>query len=74
MSGTMTREELVKLTEQIINFDFTQRSEDEHSKLIAKLEANVPHPSVRDLLYWDERGLSPSQIIEEALNYKPIAL
>lgn len=74
MSSAMTREELIELVERIVRFDFGQGTEAEHSMLLAKLEANVPHPGVRDLIYWDRRDLSPSQIIDEALNYKPIAL
>jgi hypothetical protein len=74
MNQRMTKEELVALVERIMHFDFRVGTEEDHSVLIAQLEANVPHPRVRDLIYAGMRELSAEEIVEEALSYKPIAL
>ena len=63
----MNKQELVKLVKQII--DFGDRTEKEVDKMISILEQNVPHPAVTDLIYYNE--LSPEEIVDNALSYKP---
>lgn len=65
----MKKEELIKLVEKIINCD---GSEEEIDNMILKLEKNVNHPEVTDLIFYDEK--SPEEIIDIALSYKPIIL
>lgn len=66
----MTREELVQLVKDITTS--TGKTEEEVNRLIDILEMNVPHPSVTDLIYYDD--LTPEQIVDKALSYKPIQL
>lgn len=66
----MTREELIQLVKDITTP--TGKTEEEVNKLIDILEMNVPHPSVTDLIYYDD--LTPEQIVDKALTYKPIQL
>jgi len=66
----MTRKELINLVKEIITVE--NKTESEIDKLINVLGQNVPHPAVSDLIYYDE--LSPEEIIDKALSYKPIQL
>ena len=66
----MTREELIQLVKDITTP--TGKTEEEVNKLIDILEMNVPHPSVTDWIYYDD--LTPEQIVDKALTYKPIQL
>jgi Colicin immunity protein / pyocin immunity protein len=72
MRRDLTREQLVELVRRIIAVDGSMCEVD---GFIAVLQANVPHPSVSDLIFWPERGeRSAEEIVDEALAYKPIAL
>lgn len=42
--------------------------------MLEVVERNVPHPEVSNLIYWNEKDLSPEQIIDIALAYKPMQL
>ncbi len=66
----MTRQELIELVEDIINID--GKTEKEIDKLLDLLKHNVPDPNVSDLIYWND--LTPDQIVDKALSYKPIRL
>ncbi|WP_299611417.1 bacteriocin immunity protein [uncultured Aquimarina sp.] len=66
----MTRRELIELVKEIINVE--NKTEKEIDRLLEILEQNVPDPEVSDLIYYDE--LTPEQIVDKALSYKPIQL
>lgn len=66
----MSRRELIQLVEQIL--DVEKYSEEQLNGMLDLLHRNVPHPAVSDLIYYDD--LSPEEIIDKALNYKPIQL
>jgi hypothetical protein len=66
----MTRKELIQLVEQIL--DVEKYSEDQLDEMLELLDRNVPHPAVTDLIYYDD--LSPEEIIDKALDYKPVQL
>ncbi len=66
----MTKEELISLVNEIL--DVENKTEKEIDELLNILKENIPDPDVTDLLYWND--LSPKEIIEKALNYKPIQL
>jgi hypothetical protein len=66
----MTREELIDLVKQITTPK--GKTEEEINKLIDVLERNVPHPAVTDLIFYD--NLSPEEVVDKALSYKPIQL
>ncbi|TXK74401.1 bacteriocin immunity protein [Mesonia sp. K4-1] len=66
----MTREELIELVKEIYNVK--GKSEKEQDELLLKLENNVLHPEVSNLIYWED--LTPEQVVDKALAYKPIQL
>lgn len=66
----LTREELIELTEKIMN---CCGSEKEIDDMIMILEKNVPHPEVSDLIFWGNNKTA-DEIVDIALNYKPIIL
>lgn len=47
-------------------------SEEEENVWLEMLEQNVPHPSVSDLIFYDD--LSPEEILTRALDYKSVSL
>lgn len=71
MSKRLTREELINLVNKIIE---CEDSEEEIDEMIEVVKRNVPYPDISDLIYWSEDELTPEQIIDKALNYKPIQL
>jgi len=66
----MTREKLIDLVKEIITVE--NKTEKEIDELLNILKKNVPDPAVSDLIYWND--LSPEEIIDKALSYKPIQL
>ena len=66
----MTREELIALVKDIVNVE--NKTEKEIDKLLEALQQNVPDPEVYDLIYYNE--LTPKEIVDKALSYKPINL
>ena len=66
----MSKEDLIMLVEKIMKCDGT---EEEIDGMIELLEKNVPDPEVSDLIFWGEER-TPQEIVEIALNYKPIIL
>lgn len=66
----MTRKELIQLVEEIL--DVEKYSEEQIDEMLEILNRNVPHPEVINLIYWD--NLTPEEIIDKALEYKPIQL
>ena len=71
MLKKLTREELTNLVNKIVE---CEGSEEEIDEMIEIVKRNVPHPEISDLIYWNEEELTPEQIVDKALNYKPIVL
>ncbi|MED4532397.1 hypothetical protein ABET51_11265 [Metabacillus fastidiosus] len=71
MNDKLSKEQLVILVEDIIN---PKLEEHEINKKIELLEKNVPHPAPSDLIFWNEEELTTREIVEKALNYRPINL
>lgn len=69
MDKKMTREELIQLVEQIMKCEGTEQELDD---LIFVLEKNVIDPQVTNYIYYDD--LTPEQVVDKALSYKPILL
>ncbi len=69
MNRKMSRNELIELVKKVIDCEGT---EEEIDKMILKLEQNVIDPYISDYIYYDD--LTPEQIIDKALAYKPIFL
>lgn len=66
----MTREELINLVKELYNSK--GKTEEQEDQLLDLLEKNVPHPEVSDLIYWED--LTPEEVVDQALAYKPIQL
>lgn len=69
----MTRAELIELIKQIRDH---RGSEEEMNKLMDSLDRSTAHPSPSNLIFWppNKQELTPEQIADEMLNYKPIVL
>ncbi len=67
----LTREELINLVNRIVK---CEGSEEEIDEMIEVVKRNVPHPEISDLIYWNKEELTPEQIVDKALEYKPIQL
>jgi hypothetical protein len=67
----LSRGELIELVRRICEAEGMEEEQDEMMEL---LEANVPHPEVSDLIFYPPSGveLSPEEIVDRALAYKPI--
>ncbi|GAA1719364.1 bacteriocin immunity protein [Streptomyces yatensis] len=66
----MTRDELVDLVTRIMAGEGTEKK---HDELVLKLR-HVPHPRVLDLIYYSDPPLPPTEVVDKALAYRPIAL
>jgi hypothetical protein len=49
-------------------------TEDELDEMLTELQQQLPHAEISNLIYWDDRDLTPEQIVEEALAARPIIL
>ena len=71
MLKKLTREELINLVNRIVE---CEGSEEEIDEMIEVVKRNVPHPEISDLIYWNDEELTPEQIVDKALEYKPIQI
>ncbi|WP_338139486.1 bacteriocin immunity protein [Paenibacillus thiaminolyticus] len=67
----LSNEELVKLVTDIMNAEGTEEEIDSMLDLLCK---SVPHPSVSDLIFWNDEDLSPEEIVDIALTHQSIVL
>lgn len=67
----MKKEELIDLVRKIMEVKGTEEELDNWMDVV---EANVPHPAVSNLIFYSKEPLTPEEIIEKALAYKPILL
>ena len=65
-----SKEQIINLINQIL--DVENHTEDEINRLVEKLESGVIDPNISDYIFWDD--LTPEQIADKALSYKPICL
>ncbi|WP_067651612.1 bacteriocin immunity protein [Nocardia harenae] len=51
-------------------------TDEQHQEWLDTLEAGVADPQIGDYIFWDESDppLTPEQIVDKALAYRPIAL
>jgi hypothetical protein len=66
----MDRNRLVKLVSFIQ--EGLYKSEEERSSLVALFERNVPDPEASNLIFYHRPELTPEEIVDKALSYKPI--
>jgi hypothetical protein len=62
---------LIDLVRNLMNAEGT---EDELDEMLTELQQQLPHAEISNLIYWDDRDLTPEQIVEEALAARPIIL
>lgn len=67
----LEKPDLVELVKKITNSEGT---EEEISRWIELLEENISHPAVTDLIFHSDRDLTPEEVVEQALSYKPFEL
>ena len=65
----MTRSEIIELVRRVID---AAGNEEELDACISAVSAAVPHPRWTDLIFFDDRELSPEEVVEEALAYRAI--
>lgn len=65
----MTREELIELVGKIARSEGTEQELDDMLDLLMN---NVPDPHVANHIFYDD--LTPEEIVDKALSYKPIQL
>lgn len=66
----LTPKELVRLVENICLCNY--KNETELDEALFLLESNVLDPEVVDYIYNIKYSLTPEEIVEKALSYKPI--
>lgn len=66
----LSREQIIDLINQIL--DVENHSEEEINSFVDKLKSGVIDPNISDYIFWD--NLTPKQIADKALSYKPICL
>ena len=71
MANKLTREELIELVDKIVE---AIGPEEEINANIDILEQHVPHPEVSELIFHPDEEMSSEEIVDAALNYKPIRL
>lgn len=65
-----SKEQIIDLINQIL--DVENHTEEEINRLVDKLKSGMIDPNISDYIFWDE--LTPEQIADKALSYKPICL
>jgi len=66
----LTKEQIIELVNKII--DVEHYSEQEIEDMIVELEKGVIDPNISDYIFWDD--LTPEEIADKALSYKPICM
>jgi hypothetical protein len=64
-------EHLIVLVRKIMNAEGT---EEELDDMLTEVQQALPYAEVSNLIFWDERELTPEQVVEEALQARPIQL
>lgn len=70
----LSKEEIVNLIEEIIEEieECENKSDEDIERLIEKLQKGVLDPEVSNYIFWSE--MTPDEIADKVLEYKPIAL
>lgn len=71
-NSKLSKLKLIKLVNKICNAE--NKDEEELDRWLTLLEQNVPDPEVSDLIFHSDENLTPEEIVEKALSYKPIIM
>ena len=63
---------LIKLIDQLRNFEGSEEDEEDEEVLLEKLVNLVTDPNISDYIYWTD--MSSEEIANKVLSYKPIIL
>ncbi len=72
MTTQLTKEELIELVTKITSG--ACKNERELEETIDLIEKNIPGPDILELAFHHDPELTPEEIVEKALAYKPILL
>ena len=64
----ITREEVAAQVRKILD----AQTEEEADALLLDLESRVPHPAISDLIFLHKPELSPEEIADQAIDYRPL--
>ena len=70
----MTREELILLVSQIIDFPRSGKAGDHLDEMLRLFSNNVPHPSPVDLISFNPGDVTAEEVVDKALSYEPLEL
>ena len=71
MDKKMTREELIALVKTIFR---CEGSEEELQEMYELLDRNLIDPELSDYIYWTTPEMTPEEIVDKALAFKPIEM
>ncbi|WP_236146692.1 hypothetical protein [Paenibacillus xylanilyticus] len=63
-----------QLVEQVRKLMNAKGTEAELDDMLTELQQQLPYAEISNLIFWDDRDLTPEQIVEEALAARPIQL
>ncbi|MGG4129961.1 hypothetical protein ABEW19_16985 [Paenibacillus illinoisensis] len=63
-----------QLVEQVRKLMNAEGTEAELDDMLTELQQLLPYAEISNLIFWDDRDLTPEQIVEEALAARPIQL
>ena len=66
----LTREKIIDIVTRLQKCDYP--TEEETDKALEELKKGVIDPNISNYIFWDE--LTPEEIADKALSYKPILL
>lgn len=67
----LSKEELIEIVKKLCN---GEGDDEECSEWIDILIKNTKCPEISNYIFWSKEELTPEQIIEKALSYRPILL
>lgn len=70
MKKKLSKEELIKLVEEIIAVNYN--TEEEGEVLCDLFDSHFLYPAASNLIFHHDPELTPEEIVEKALSYKPI--
>lgn len=60
-----------QLVEQVRKLMNAEGTEAELDDMLTELQQQLPYAEISNLIFWDDRDLTPEQIVEEALTARP---